>query len=219
MFTEAEISMIAFGCWETVYITLISTFVGYIFGLPMGIVLAVTDKDGLKPNRGVYAVLDFIANIVRSVPFIILLLLLIPFTRLVVGQSYGSAATIVPLVIAAIPFIGRMVESSLKEVDAGVIEAAKSMGASNLRIVRDVLLTESRISLLVGATIATGTIFGYSAMAGVVGGGGLGSICIRYGLYRYENHIMFVTVILLIIIFQLFQTAGMGLASRLDRRK
>lgn len=165
MWDKAIIEMIALGVWETVYITLISTAMGYVIGLPMGILLTVTDKDGLKPNTFIYKILDVIANIVRSIPFIILLILLIPVTRLLVGKSYGSVATIVPLVVAAGPFIARMVESSLKEVDPGVIEAAKAMGASDLRIVFKVLLVEARTSLVTGATIATGTILGYSAMA------------------------------------------------------
>ena len=159
------------------------------------------------------------ANIVRSIPFLILLILLIPLTRAIVGKSYGSTATIVPLVVAAVPFIGRMVETSLKEVDAGVIEAARSMGAGNLRIICRVLLVEARTSLIAGATLATGTILGYSAMSGTVGGGGLGDIAIRYGYYRYQVDIMIVTVILLIVLVQLFQTIGNFLASRLDKRK
>ena len=163
--------------------------------------------------------LDVTANIVRSVPFLILLILLIPFTRFLIGKSTGSTATIVPLVVAAIPFIARMVESSLNEVDAGVIEAAKSMGASNFIIVLKVLLVEAKISLISGATIAFGTIFGYSAMAGVVGGGGLGDIAIRYGYYRYEADIMIVSVILLVILVQIFQTVGTRIATKTDRRR
>ena len=219
MWDKAIIEMIALGVWETVYITLISTAMGYAIGLPMGILLTVTDKDGLKPNAFIYKILDVIANIVRSIPFIILLILLIPVTRLLVGKSYGSVATIVPLVVAAGPFIARMVESSLKEVDPGVIEAAKAMGASDSRIVFKVLLVEARTSLVTGATIATGTILGYSAMAGTVGGGGLGAIAIRYGYNRYQVDIMIVTVALLVILFQVFQTVGMTISSRLDKRK
>ena len=219
MWDKAIIEMIALGVWETVYITLISTAMGYAIGLPMGILLTVTDKDGLKPNAFIYKILDVIANIVRSIPFIILLILLIPVTRLLVGKSYGSVATIVPLVVAAGPFIARMVESSLKEVDPGVIEAAKAMGASDSRIVFKVLLVEARTSLVTGATIATGTILGYSAMAGTVGGGGLGAIAIRYGYNRSQVDIMIVTVALLVILFQVFQTVGMTIASRLDKRK
>ena len=144
---------------------------------------------------------------------------MIPFTRFVVGKSYGSTATVVSLTVAAIPFIARMVESSLKEVDAVVIEAAKAMGASNLRIVWKVLLVEGRTSLISGATIAIGTILGYSAMAGSVGGGGLGDIAVRYGYYRYQTDIMLVTVVLLILLVQVFQTVGMFIANRLDKRK
>ncbi len=219
MWTNEVIMMIVRGIGETVYMTVVSTLLGYIFGLPIGVLLAVTDKDGIRPNAVCYKILDVIANIIRSVPFLILLILLIPFTRALVGKSYGSTATIVPLVIAAAPFIGRMVESSLKEVDGGVIEAARSMGASNFTIITKVMLVEARTSLITGSTIAIGTILGYSAMAGSVGGGGLGDIAIRYGYYRYETEIMIVTVILLIVLVQIFQTIGMRIAAKLDRRR
>ena len=219
MWTKEVVDMILKGIQETVYMTLLSTLMGYIIGLPMGVLLAVSDKDGLKPNWVLYRILDVIANIVRSIPFLILLILLIPFTRLVVGKSYGSTATVVPLVIAAGPFIARMVESSLKEVDEGVIEAARSMGAGNFRIIMKVLLVESRTSLINGATIAVGTILGYSAMAGTIGGGGLGDIAIRYGYHRYQADIMIVTVVLLIILVQIFQMVGTTLANRLDKRR
>lgn len=219
MWTEEVINMILKGILETLYMTLMSTLVGYVIGLPMGVLLAVSDKDGLKPNRVIYRILDVIANIVRSVPFLILLILLMPVTKAIVGKSYGSTATVVPLVVAAGPFIARMVESSIKEVDAGVIEAARSMGASNMRIILKVLLVEARTSLINGATIAIGTILGYSAMAGIVGGGGLGDIAIRYGYHRYEADIMMVTVILLIILVQIFQMIGTALANRLDKRR
>ena len=219
MFSPEVVDMIIKGIWETVYMTLVSTLFGYILGLPMGIILAITDKDGIQPNAAVYKVFDVLANIVRSIPFLILLILIIPFTRFMVGKSYGCTATIVPLTISAAPFIARMVESSLKEVDAGVIEAAKSMGATNMTIITRVLLTESRTSLINGLTIALGTILGYSAMSGSVGGGGLGAIAIQYGYYRYQFSIMFVTVILLILLVQIFQTVGMKVASSIDRRK
>lgn len=219
MFTPEVIEMIKQGIYETLYMTLVSTFFGYLIGLPMGVLLCVTGKDGLKPNAVIYKVLDIIANIVRSIPFLILLILLIPFTRLLLGQSYGSTATIVPLVAAAIPFIARMVESSLKEVDSGVIEAARSMGASTFRIIVKVLLVEARTSIITGATIAIGTILGYSAMAGTVGGGGLGDIAVRYGYYRYQTDIMIVTVVLLVVLVQIFQSIGMLIANRLDKRK
>lgn len=219
MWTKEVVDMILKGIQETLYMTLLSTLMGYVIGLPMGVLLAVSDKEGLKPNRVLYRILDVIANIVRSIPFLILLILLIPFTRMIVGKSYGSTATVVPLVIAAGPFIARMVESSLKEVDEGVIEAARSMGASNLRIIVKVLLVEARTSLINGATIAVGTILGYSAMAGTIGGGGLGDIAIRYGYHRYQADIMIVTVVLLVILVQIFQMVGTTLANRLDKRR
>lgn len=219
MWTEQVREMILNGILETLYMTVVSTVCGYIFGLPMGVLLCVSDKDGLKPNAMLYKILDIIANIVRSIPFLILLILLIPFTRFILGKSYGSTATIVPLTVAAIPFIARMVESSLKEVDSGVIEAATAMGAGNMRIIFKVLLVEARTSLITGATIAIGTILGYSAMAGAVGGGGLGDIAVRYGYYRYQTDIMIVTVILLIVIVQIFQSVGMLIANKLDRRR
>lgn len=218
MWDSAVVNMIIRGIGESLQMTIYSTFFGYVFGLPLGIALAVTGKNGIRPNKAVYKILDLIANIVRSIPFLILLILLMPFTRFIIGKSYGSTATIVPLTIAAIPFIGRMVESSLNEVDGGVIEAAKSMGVSNFGIITRVLLVEARTSILVGVTIAIGTILGYSAMAGVIGGGGLGDIAIRYGYYRYQFDIMIVTVILLVLLVQIFQSAGMFLAKKLDCR-
>ena len=219
MWSSEVIQMIIVGIGESLYMTLAATLFGYVLGLPWGVVLAVTDADGIKPNRPVYRVLDFVTNIMRSIPFLILLILSIPLTRLIVGKSYGSTATIVPLVVSAAPFIARMVESSLKEVDKGVIEAAQSMGADNFQIIMHVLLVEARVSLITGATICLGTILGYSAMAGTVGGGGLGSIAIQYGYYRYQADIMIVTVVLLVLIQQVFQLIGMSIASRIDRRK
>ena len=213
------IMLLAEGLRETVYMTLVSTFLGYVIGLPVGILLTVTDKDGIKPNAFIYRILDVIINIMRSIPFLILLILLIPFTRFLVGKSYGTTATIVPLVVSAAPYIARMVESSLKEVDAGVIEAARSMGASNWTIGFRVLLVEAKTSLIVGATITLGTILGYSAMAGTVAGGGLGDLAIQYGYYRWRTDIMLMTVALLVILFQIFQMIGMKLASVLDHRK
>ena len=219
MFSNEVLQMLVKGIGETLYMTLASTLFGYLFGLPMGILLTISDKEGIRPNAFLYKIMDVIANIVRSVPFLILMIVLIPFTRFIVGKSYGSTATIVPLVVAAVPYIARMVESSLREVDAGVIEAARSMGASTFTIVTKVLLVEARTSLIVGVTITLGTILGYSAMAGTVGGGGLGDIAIRYGYYRYEAGIMAVTVILLILLVQIFQTVGMKLSVHLDKRK
>lgn len=219
MFDSATISMLLEGTVDTLYMTLLSTFFGYVLGLPLGIVLTVTDKEGIKPNAAVYKILDVIVNIFRSIPFLILLILVMPVTKMIVGKTYGATATVVPLVIAAAPFIGRMVESSLKEVDKGVIEAAQSMGADTFTIIWKVLLAEARTSLLVGVTIVTGTIFGYSAMSGVIGGGGLGDIAIRYGYYRYETGIMIVTIVILVVLVQILQGLGMMLSKKFDRRR
>ena len=219
MWTKEVTDMIIAGVGETLYMTLVSTLLGYAFGLPLGVLLKVSDKEGLKPNKLLYKILDVIVNILRSIPFLILLILVIPLTKLLVGQSYGSSATIVPLVIAAAPFIARMVESSLKEVDPGVVEAAVSMGAGTMTVIWKVLLAEARTSLLVGVTIAVGTILGYSAMAGTVGGGGLGDIAIRYGYYRYQTDIMIVTIVILVVLVQILQGIGMMLSRKLDKRK
>ena len=218
MWTKQVTDMIIAGVGETLYMTLFSTFFGYVFGMPLGILLKVSDKEGLRPNAVLYKILDVIANIFRSIPFLILLILLIPFTRFLVGKSYGTTATIVPLTIAAIPFIGRMVESSLNEVDPGVIEAARSMGASNLQIVFRVMLVEARTSLISGATIVTGTILGYSAMAGTIGGGGRGQIAITYGYQRSNNDIIWICILLIIIIVQVIQEIGTRAARKTDRR-
>ena len=184
----------------------------------MGIILVVTAPKGLRPNQVVYRILDVIVNITRSIPFLILMILIMPFTRILEGKTYGTTATIVPLALAAAPFIARMVESSLLEVDHGVIEAAQSMGASLWTIIWKVLLAEARTSLIVGATIALGTILGYSAMAGTIGGGGLGDIAMRYGYYRYQADIMIIAVVLLVLLVQILQVVGMILSKKLDRR-
>ncbi len=219
MWDKEVIMMIVRGIGETLYMTLTSTFLGYLLGMPLGILLTVTDRGGIRPNAAVYKVIDALSNIFRSIPFLILLILIQPMTKAIVGKSYGSTAMIVPLTVAAAPYIARMVESSLKEVDYGVIEAALSMGASTWTIVYKVLLTEARTSLIINATIATGTILGYSAMAGCVGAGGLGDIAIRYGYYRYQADIMVVTVIILVLLVQILQGIGMMLSRRLDRRR
>lgn len=218
MWDSQIIMMLVEGTGVTLYMTLVSTLIAYALGLPMGITLVVTAPGGLKTNKIVYKILDIVVNIVRSIPFLILLVLLIPFTRLIVGKSYGATATIVPLSMAAAPFVARLVESSLLEVDHGVIEAAQSMGADLWTIIWKVLLVEARTSLIVGATIALGTILGYSAMAGTVGGGGLGDIAIRYGYHRYQADIMIVTVILLVALVQILQVIGTKLSKKLDRR-
>ena len=218
MWSSAVINMLVKNTGLTLYMTLVSTVFAYILGLPMGIALVVTAKEGLRPNKVIYKVLDIIVNVVRSVPFLILLILVIPLTRAIVGKAYGPMATIVPLVLAAAPFIARMVESSLLEVDKGVIEAAQSMGADLMTIIWKVLLGEARTSLIVGATIVLGTVLGYSAMAGVIGGGGLGDIAIQYGYYRWQGDIMWATVILLVILVQAMQFAGTKLAKKVDKR-
>ena len=179
MWNSATIMMIVEGTFATIYMTLVSTLMAYVIGLPAGVALVVTGKEGLKPNKAVNRILDVLVNVMRSIPFLILLILVIPLTRAIVGKSYGPSATIVPLTLAAAPFIARLVESSLLEVDKGVIEAAQSMGAGIPTIVMKVMLLEARSSLLSGLAIALGTILGYSAMAGAVGGGGLGDIAIR----------------------------------------
>ena len=218
MWSSAVINMLVKNTGLTLYMTLVSTVFAYILGLPMGIALVVTAKEGLRPNKVIYKVLDIIVNVVRSVPFLILLILVIPLTRAIVGKAYGPTATIVRLVLAAAPFIARMVESSLLEVDKGVIEAAQSMGADLMTIIWKVLLGEARTSLIVGATIVLGTVLGYSAMAGVIGGGGLGDIAIQYGYYRWQGDIMWATVILLVILVQAMQFAGTKLAKKVDKR-
>lgn len=218
MWDSQTILMIVEGTGATLYMTLVSTLIAYLLGLPVGILLVVSAPGGLKPIKVLYKVLDVVVNILRSIPFLILLMLIIPLTRFIVGRSYGATATIVPLAIAAAPFVARLVESSLLEVDHGVIEAAQSMGASLKTIIWKVLLAEARVSLIVGGTIALGTILGYSAMAGVVGGGGLGDIAIRYGYHRWQGDIMIVTVILLVVLVQILQMIGTRLSRKLDRR-
>ena len=218
MLDSQTLAMMAEGTGATLYMTLMSTLFGYILGLPMGIILVVTAPKGLRPNQVVYRILDVIVNITRSIPFLILMILIMPFTRILVGKTYGTTATIVPLALAAAPFIARMVESSLLEVDHGVIEAAQSMGPSLWTIIWKVLLAEARTSLIVGATIALGTILGYSAMAGTIGGGGLGDIAMRYGYYRYQADIMIIAVVLLVLLVQILQVVGMILSKKLDRR-
>lgn len=218
MWDSTTVNMLVENTWITLYMTLISTLIAYAVGLPLGVILVVTAPGGLKPAAVIYKILDFVVNIVRSVPFLILLIAIMPVTKLIVGKSYGPAATIVPLALAAAPFVARLVESSLLEVDRGVVEAAQSMGAGLFTIIFKVLLAEARTSLIVGVTIALGTILGYSAMAGVVGGGGLGNIAIQYGYYRNDLTILFLTVILLVLLVQILQMIGTGLSKKLDKR-
>ena len=217
-FDSTTMQMLIKGIGETLYMVFLSSALSYVIGIPLGIALVVTDKDGIRPVPLFNKVLGLVINVLRSIPFIILLIMVIPITRMIVGKIIGCNATVVPLVIAAAPYIGRMVESSLKEVDAGVIEAAKSMGASTWQIIVKVLLPEAKPSLLVGAAISVTTILGYSAMAGFTGGGGLGDIAIRYGYHRYQTDMMMVTVVLLIIIVQLIQEVFMRMTRRGDKR-
>lgn len=211
-------AIIAKGILETFYVVLVSSFMGYAMGLPLGILLVVTDKEGIAPKVSLNRGIGVVVNILRSIPFVILMVALMPFTRFVVGTTLGPNALVVPLVIGSAPYIARLVESSLKEVDHGVIEAARSMGATPAQIVFKVLLPEARPSLIMGAAIAVITILGYSAMGGFVGAGGLGTIAINYGYYRYQVNIMLVTVVILIIIVQGFQEIGNRLSKRADKR-
>ena len=217
LFSQQILELIRNGIGETLCMVIISTVISYMIGIPLGIILVVTDKEGIRPIPALQKVLGLIINLLRSVPFLILLIMMIPVTRKLVGTSLGWRAVVPPLVASAAPYIARMVESSFKEIDAGVIEAAKSMGASTFQIIWKVLLPESKPSLLIGAAIST-TILGYSAMAGAVGGGGLGGIAINYGYYRYETDIMLVTVAILVIIVQIIQEIGMRLARKSDKR-
>ena len=218
MLDNNTVSMLLNGTKETLMMVFISTLFSYVIGLPLGIVLYTTNKDGIIENTGVYKVLDVIVNVIRSIPFLIALLLVMPLTKLIVGKTFGVEGTIVPLVVAASPFIARMVESSLNEVPKGIIEAAISMGLSNFQIITKVILVEACSSLVVGATIATTTILGYSAMAGAVGGGGLGDIAIQYGYYRKEATIMYICIFVLIAMVQILQGVGTLIAKKIDRR-
>lgn len=206
------------GIRDTMYMTVISTLFAYLLGLPLAIALVLTSPKGLAPRPLLYRAMDAVVNIFRSIPFLILMILVIPLTRLIVGKSYGSTATIVPLVIAAAPYVARMIESSLLEVDPGVIEAAQSMGASIPEIIFKVIIPEAKTSLIVGATISSGTILGYSAMSGAIGGGGLGQIAISYGYNRYQTDVLLVTVVLLVILMQAIQLVGMYISRKTDKR-
>lgn len=207
------------GIWETIYMSVISTALAYIVGLPLGVILAVTDRQGLKPNVAINKALGVVVNVLRSVPFLILFVAVIPFTRLVVGTSIGPSATIVPLTLAAAPFVARLTETSVKEVDGGIIEAAQACGASPVKVIYKAVIPECLPSLLANAAIAFVTVLGYSAMAGFCGGGGLGAIAINYGYYRNDRTVMFVTVLIIVVIVQIFQEAGLWLAKLRDKRR
>ena len=208
-----------FAIWETFYVTVLSTAFSLVIGLPLGVLLVAGDKDGILPLPGwLMHLLNIIINILRSVPFLILMICVFPLTRIIVGTTVGTKATIVPLVVAAFPFVARLVESSLREVDPNIIEAAQSMGASPMQIIVKVMIPESVPSLLSNFTIAITTILGYSAMSGIIGGGGLGKIAINYGYYRYKYLVMLFAVILLIALVQIFQSVGTRLALKSDKR-
>ena len=206
------------GLWETFYMVLFSVLLSYLIGLPLGLILAVTDSEGLRPSPALNKVLGTIVNLLRSVPFLIMVFLLTGLTRFIVGTTVGSPAMIVPLVISAFPFVARLVEGSAREVDRGILEASVSMGASTWQIIIKVILPECKPSLINGATVATTTILGYSAMAGIVGAGGLGSIAINYGYYRRVPVTMWVSVIILVLLLQVIQEAGNRIANRTDKR-
>lgn len=196
------------GTLETLYMTLWSTLWSTIIGFILAIILTYTASDGLKPNKYLYGVLDFIINILRSFPFVIMMVLAVPLTRAIVGTTIGTIATIVPLTIAAAPFVARVIESALREVDKGVVEAARSFGATDMQILFKVLFKEAIPSIVSGLTLAIISIIGYSAMAGVIGGGGLGAVAVQYGYYRFQPSEMYASVIILIIMVQIFQTVG-----------
>ena len=212
-------SELPFGLWETFYSLLLETALAYLIGLPLGVLLVTGEKGGVRPLPGwVMKLLNLTVNLLRSVPFLILMIVVLPLSKILVGTRVGTVATVVPMVIAAFPLVGRMVESSLREVDHGVIEAAEAMGASALQIVWKVILPEAKPSLISGAAISMTTILGYGAMAGIIGGGGLGKIAINYGYYNFKNLVMWAAVLALILLVQIFQTIGTKLATACDKR-
>lgn len=205
--------------WETFYVTVVSTALAVVIGLPLGVLLVVGDKNGILPlPKWIMSLLNVLINLLRSIPFLILMIMVFPLSRLIMGTTVGTNALIVPLVIAAFPFIARLVEGSLREVNPNIIEAAQSMGATPLQIICKVMLPESVPSLISNLTIAITTILGYGAMSGIIGGGGLGKIAINYGYYRYKYLTMVVAVVLLVIMVQIFQSIGTKIATRSDRR-
>ena len=213
------LSEFGFATWETLYSVILEAVFAYIIGLPLGVLLVTGEKDGIRPLPGwLMKLLNVVINLLRSVPFLILMIICLPLSKLIVGTKVGTVATIPPMVIAAFPLVARMVESSLREVDHGVVEAAQSMGASTMQIVTKVMLPESVPSLISGGTITLGTILGYGAMAGIIGGGGLGKIAINYGYYNFKFIVMWAAVICLVLLVQIFQSVGTKLAIVLDKR-
>ena len=213
------VSEFPFATWETLYSLALEVVFAYVIGLPLGVLLVTGEREGIHPLPGwVMKIMNIVINLLRSVPFLILMIIALPLSKIIVGTKVGTAATIPPMVVCAFPLVARMVESSLREVNQGVIEAAKSMGASTWQIVSKVLLPEAVPSLISGGTITVGTILGYGAMAGIIGGGGLGKIAIQYGYYNYKYLVMWAAVIGLILLVQIFQSVGGRLAVRLDKR-
>ena len=205
--------------WETFYITVLSTALSLVIGLPLGVLLVAGEKGGVLPLPAwLMRILNLIINLLRSIPFLILMIMVLPVSRAIIGTAVGTTATVVPLVAAAFPFVARLVESSLRELDGNIIEAAQSMGATPFQIIVKVMIPESVPSLIQNVTIALTTILGYSAMSGIIGGGGLGKIALDYGYYRYKYLVMFVAVIILILLVQFFQSLGTYLARRCDKR-
>lgn len=218
MLNQALIDLLWEGTIDTIYMTLVSTFFSYVFGMIMAVILVITRADGIRPHPVIFRVLDVIVNLTRSFPFLILMIAIIPFTRWLVGTTIGNNATVVPLVVAAAPFVARLIEQSLLEVDRGVIEAAQSMGASTWQLIWKVFIPEATPSLINGSAIAATTILGYSAMSGAVGGGGLGKLAIMYGYNKYNYPVMILAVIVLVVLVQLFQSIGTRLSVKLDKR-
>ena len=212
-------NLLATALGETLYMVFFSVLCCYLLGVPLGVWVYMSAPGSLAPHRGVFAVLDWFINIVRSVPFLILMVALIPITRLIVGKGYGPNAVIFSLVVGATPFVARLVESSLNELDSGVIESARAMGATNFQIITRVLLPETLPSLLRGMAVATITIIGYTAMAGAVGGGGLGDVAIRYGYHRYQTNVMILTIVIMVALVQLVQWGFQVLVARVDKSK
>lgn len=216
---DIAVNEIPFALWETFYVTVLATLFALIIGLPLGVLLVAGEKNGVLPiPKPVMSVLNVVINLLRSVPFLILMILVFPITRFIVGTTVGTVASIVPLVIAAFPFVARLVESSLREVNPNIIEATQSMGATPFQIIVKVMIPESLPSLISNTTIAITTVLGYTAMSGIIGGGGLGKIAINYGYYRYKYLVMLIAVIILIILVQIFQSVGTKLAKVTDKR-
>ncbi len=215
---NAMVELMGTSLAETLYMVIVSMLLSYAIGIPVGVILNITGKNGICPNKVINTILGVIVNIFRSIPFLILLIWMLPVTEAIVGTMVGPTSVIVPLVVSAAPFVGRMVESSLSEIDGGIIEAAQSMGSNSWQIIYKVLLPEAKPSLMIGAAISITTILGYSAMAGIVGGGGLGAVATNYGLYRYNNEVMLITIVIIVVIVQIFQEVGMMAAKKLDKR-